>query len=285
MDPAKIKDNTVETCGVNVSILVITPTLGVSPFLDETIQSVARFAGRASHVIVAPQAAVCGLEARYPGLVVITEGDPGGGIYGALAKAISSLGSGFDWFTWINDDDRLEPGFSVVNAAAEIATGVDVIYANVRFIDKNGMYVSDVPVARSARLVRACVETGQIPFTQQGGLIRTSSYFRAGGFSADYRLAADTELFFRLIARGARTLHVDRLAASYRLVKGQLSGNTVLQHAEHDSILAKYAAKRNGPKRLLVKGIWELTHLTGRIRRIRKYGFRSMRKVMDVVAR
>ena len=170
---------------MNVSILVITPTLGVSPFLDETIQSVARFAGRASHVIVAPQAAVCGLEARYPGLVVITEGDPGGGIYGALAKAISSLGSGFDWFTWINDDDRLEPGFSVVNAAAEIATGVDVIYANVRFIDKNGMYVSDVPVARSARLVRACVETGQIPFTQQGGLIRTSSYFRAGGFSAD----------------------------------------------------------------------------------------------------
>ena len=87
-------------------LLVVTPTLGTSPWLGETVLSVAACAPGVIHVLVAPTATVPKLSLEYPGLRVIPE--PGGGMYAAIN---AGLKSSHEWSvgTYLNDDDRLVP--------------------------------------------------------------------------------------------------------------------------------------------------------------------------------
>ena len=97
-----------------MKILVITPTLGESPWLAETVASVATLAAPHEHVLVAPAATVPALAARFPGVTVTAE--PGGGMYAAINAGVAAARE-WDAFTYINDDDLLLPGFAAAVAA------------------------------------------------------------------------------------------------------------------------------------------------------------------------
>lgn len=107
-----------------MKILVVTPTLGESPWLAETVASVAALRIPGAHVLVAPEAAVGKLAARFPGVTVVPE--PGGGMYAAVNAGLAAV-QGWEAFTYINDDDLLLPGFTAVVERASHAAGTPLL--------------------------------------------------------------------------------------------------------------------------------------------------------------
>ena len=70
------------------TLLVVTPTLGESVFLEQTLASVAALPVPVLHVLSVPAAKVTLLQARYPHLKVVPDAGKAGAIYGAINAAL-----------------------------------------------------------------------------------------------------------------------------------------------------------------------------------------------------
>jgi GT2 family glycosyltransferase len=260
-------------------ILIVTPTLGNAPTLAATVSSVAAFCEEVDYIIITPKKQVQTLEKRFPGVRIVAESADSSGLYGALQTAFNGTGAQYDWVGWINDDDLLEPGFSEVISHALLRPELDLIYGRVQMIAGSGAHLMYAPMARSPWLANACAAIGQIPFTQQGGLIRRSSFEKVGGFSLNFKLGADSDLFFRLLRSGARSKCCRELVATYRITPGQLSSDRDLQLVEH----AQITEARKVPPfwRRLVRAWFMCENLPFLIGRIRRHGFRTVRAIME----
>jgi hypothetical protein len=213
--------------------LVVTPTLGNSRYLGATIESVRAVGQGIRHVLVAPPARVSEIRTRYPSLEVIAE-PVGAGLYGALNWAISTV-EGWDWFTYINDDDCLLPGFARVVADHLSIPEQRIAYADVMYRGAQGSDLGLMPTERNPRQLRAAISSGVIPLTQQGTLISRGDLASLGGFDTRFKLAADFDLWVRALAAGLSFRYYNEVAASFRLRPGQLSGNVALSWAEAEA--------------------------------------------------
>ena len=229
-------------------ILVATPTLGDSPFLDETVSSVASQSAEIIHVIAAPAEKLTTLQARYPQTRVCADYGRTGGIYGALNAALAAAPHDWEWFTYINDDDALLPGFSVV-AAREAAARprADVVYGDVELIDEHGRRLSRITTERHPAWIPALLQQGISPLMQQGMLFRRGVVERLRGFDTRYRLCADLDFWVRAYASGARFRSHRTRVAQFRLRRGQLSGNTSITEFEQSEIVARHLPQRVTP--------------------------------------
>jgi GT2 family glycosyltransferase len=263
-------------------VLIVTPTLGTSRFLPETVASIEQFRSVVDHVLVAPEGKVEVLKQEYTKSIVIAEPSSPNGLYAAIAHAISKYGHHYEWFTWINDDDRLEIGFGSVLAKIE-QNNPDLVYGNVVFIDSTDSYICDVPVARSRLLLGWCLNTGQVPFTQQGGLIRITSFKSIGGFNLQFALAADTDLFFRLLKNGATVAYANAWVASYRMIKGQLSSDAAKQQCEHKRMLTMHGCTTSVFIKFFVRIWFVMENIRQMPARIGRHRFKSIRQIMTKV--
>jgi GT2 family glycosyltransferase len=229
-------------------ILVVTPTLGDSPFLDETVSSVAAQAAEIVHFMAAPADQVARLQARFPHVHVCADQGRTGGIYGALNAGLAAAPADWDWFTYINDDDALLPGFSAM-AAREAATvePADVAYGDVELIAENGRRISRITSERRPAWIPALLQQGISPLIQQGMLFRREWVRRLRGFDARYRLCADLDFWVRAYAGGARFRAHRVRVAQFRLRRGQLSGNTSVTEAEQSQIVARHLPRTISP--------------------------------------
>ncbi|WP_442888852.1 hypothetical protein [Congregicoccus parvus] len=211
------------------STLVVTPTLGRSRWLGETVASVRTHAPWATHVLVCPAEAVERMAAAHAGVEVVVEG--GGGLYPAVRGVLDSRSWG--WATWLNDDDRFEAG---IRAPAEVASGRgEIVYGDVQYIDVESKRICRMPIA-SPRDVAAVLANGRAPFTQQGTFFARDLWVRSGGFDERWSLAADYGLWCRATADGSACLRVPEIVASFRLHRGQLSADRVSMHREMEHI-------------------------------------------------
>jgi hypothetical protein len=124
-------------------LLVVTPTLGVSTYLEDTVRGVISLKVPFLHVISCPRPIVQELQERFPHASVLADAGREAGLYGAINIALRAAGEDWDWFTYINDDDELAPDFSAV--AQRHFTRPDpepVVYGNVRVIDDSGQTIS-----------------------------------------------------------------------------------------------------------------------------------------------
>ncbi len=226
-------------------ILVVTPTLGDSPFLAETVASLAAQRVRILHVIAVPAAKVSQVQARFPHAHVCADAGRAGGIYGAInagLHAASTLGA-WDWFTYINDDDTLLPGFSTMlerHARRDTAEREGVLYGDVELIDEERRRLSRITTEPDPRWLPALLQQGISPLMQQGMLFRRAVVERIQGFDARYRLCGDLDFWLRAYINGARFRHYPLSIAQFRLRRGQLSGNTTTTEAEQDEIVARH---------------------------------------------
>ena len=97
------------------SLLLLTPTLGTSPYLDASVASVAGLGLSVHHLLVCPAGQTGVLGQRFPGRTVVADAGREGGLYGALnagLAAADALGLSWEWFTSLNDDVLLSPGFA-----------------------------------------------------------------------------------------------------------------------------------------------------------------------------
>ncbi|HET7535294.1 MAG TPA: glycosyltransferase [Candidatus Didemnitutus sp.] len=225
----------------HATLLVITPTLGESAFLDSTMASVVALGLPVIHVLAAPPARMAALRERYPHATVVKDAGRSGGIYGALNEALLATPEGWDWFTYINDDDRLLPGFrDMVQRHCAQPAPEPVTYGNVELIDESGRHLGVVTVEPNPRWIPALLQEGISPVMQQGMLFHRDCVTRLGGFDTRYRLCADLDFWLRARAAGEPFRYYDLPVAQFRLRRGQLSSNTARTILEQDSIVRRH---------------------------------------------
>ncbi|HTQ32095.1 MAG TPA: glycosyltransferase [Opitutaceae bacterium] len=224
-------------------ILVVTPTLGESRFLDKTVDSVATQPLEIMHVLSAPVERQQALQARFPHAHVVPDNGKLGGIYGALNAALTQarMSAGWDWFTYINDDDALLPGFSeVLYRHLRSAFPESVVYGDVSMIDESDRTIALVTVERNPAWIPALLQQGISPLMQQGMLFRREIVESLGGFDSRYRLCADLDFWLRARAAGAGFRYYPARVAQFRLRGGQLSADTAVTVREQEEIVRRH---------------------------------------------
>jgi glycosyltransferase involved in cell wall biosynthesis len=260
-----------------LTTLVLTPTLGVSPYLDETVRGVAALGIPTLHVISAPAGRLGELQERYPSTRVVEDAGKSGGIYGALNAGLKASPEGWEWFTYINDDDLLLPRFGeLVLRHVGQPSPEAVAYGDVELVREDGRVVSRVTNERSPAWIPALLQQGISPLMQQGMLFNRESVVRLGGFETRYRLCADLDFWLRAYAGGDRFRHYALVAARFRMRKGQLSSETSRTIREQDEIVARLLPSRI-PRALRTWARWRyrVCNLPRYLERIRSSGWRT----------
>lgn len=259
-----------------MKLLVVTPTLGRSCWLDEAVASVALAAPFARHVLVCPAETADELRRRFPGAEITVETQRG--LYAALNCGVAG-GAEVEAFTWLNDDDVFRPaGFAVGWTALGADAGIDAIFGEVDLIGGRGNPVGRLPVARCGRDLAALLARGIVPLAQPGTIIRREWWEKLGGFDASFQLAGDLDFFVRAIVAGARFEFARARVAAFRLSAGQLSKHREQGDAELRRALAPLAA---APRSLAALGRFRRDNLGVYLERLRRHGWVSMRDLYD----
>lgn len=262
-------------------VIVITPTLGRSRWLEQTVASVASIktgTGRLQHLLVAPSDQVALLAAAYPTASVTSEQGERGGLYEAINYGAHRIPD-WKWMTYLNDDDVLQPGFGrLIETAASSPT--DVIYGRVSYIDAEGQVLGAFPVESRPRRLASLMAAGIPPLTQQGTLVRRTCFERLGGFDSRYRLASDFDFWVRAVRNGFSFSYLPVEAGSFRLREGQLSTDQESVQSEMDTIVESHLPVPGRVTRALVRTGFRLRHGPEIIaRRVRTGHWRTARSI------
>lgn len=205
-------------------LLVVTPTLGESRWLAETVESVATLRLDVTHLLVAPKPRVRELAAKFSGCRVIAEADAEGGLYAAINAGLAATAE-WDAFTYINDDDVLLPDFATVVAAVR-AGGAQLAYGGVRLMAGDGRRLGAIPISPVPQMNRALYAQRIEPVYQHGTVIARTAVEAHGAFDPALRFCGDSELLARLCVRGVNAgCATRREVAAFRLRPGQLTKN------------------------------------------------------------
>jgi hypothetical protein len=258
-------------------ILVVTPTLGESPHLDQAVARVAALAAPVLHVISAPAEKLRELQGRFPRTRVVADGGRPAGLYGALNAALEAVPRGWGWFTYINDDDLLLPGFAeLAGRHGSLRDPERIAYGDVEVIREDGRVVSRVTTERNPAWIPALLQQGISPLMQQGMLFHRETVALLARFDTHYRLCADLDFWLRAYARGDRFRHYPLAVARFRIRAGQLSSDTAQTIREQDEIVARHLPVRV-PAAIRVCARWRyrVCNLPRYLGRMRSVGLRT----------
>ena len=222
-------------------ILVLTPTLGTRSTLDVTIKNVSSFGqGKCHHVLVAPENAISRLKEKYH-IDILQECADERGIYSALNHGFNELLDGYDYLTFINDDDYWLSDFS--SLIDSITTDVwDMVYARTCYVDEKGAFLTEQTSCPWFSWFGGLLKRkGIVMLTQQATLIKTSLFRRLAGFDTSYKLVADTKFWLEAsMIPDLKVKYIDKVVAAYCVQEGQLSSDANLQQTETERLLKEY---------------------------------------------
>ena len=201
----------------------------------------------------------------------VRENEPPGGLYAALNQGLGQAGE-WEWFSYINDDDRLGPDFAAL-AERHCRVGNEGVigFGRVAMIDEGGRYLYDFPSSGRMDDLPALLAEGIMPFTQQGMIAHREVWERLGGFDASYRLAGDLDFWVRAHRAGYVFRFYNLRVGEWRLRKGQLSGDYAGMAEETSRCLAGVRAEAPG------RWTRELARLRFRLRNASHYARRFWR--------
>lgn len=256
-------------------LLVVTPTLGISPWLAATVASVAGAGPQVSHVLVAPPAAMADLRARFPAVQVIAEPAGGSGMYAAINAGAAV--PGWEAITYLNDDDLLLPRFHAVRVAlSRAAPGAAAFaYGGVRLIDAAGRPLGRIPVSSRPGDHRTLYAARLEPVYQHGTVFTRAAWDRLGGCDPALRYCGDSDLLARACLLGLAARCATRApVAAFRLHAGQLSQRRVALREERAAIDARLGllAGPSTARRRLARLAFRLENLPLYLERIVRHG-------------
>lgn len=265
------------------TLLVVTPTLGDSRYLDQTVESVRAQPLTIRHVLSVPAARVAALQERYPHTVVVPDAGKAGAIYGALNAALEQALGGWEWFTYINDDDLLLPGFgTMARRHFASARGEPVTYGDVGLIDEDDHLIERITVAPDPRWIPALLQQGISPVMQQGMLFHRDTVARLRGFDLNYRLCADLDFWLRACAAGDRLRYYPVSVAQFRLRRGQISGDTTQTEREQEKIVRNlFPVRLPAWRRQATRLRYRLHNLPRYFERFRSRGIRTSYELLQ----
>lgn len=264
--------------------LVVTPTLGHSPWLPETVASVAALAVQCTHVLVAPADQVGGLKKQFPAATIVAEPAGGAGMYAAI-NAGAAVAGDWDLLTYLNDDDVLLPNFAAVaRCAAAAGDRPLIIYGGVRLIDSRGRRLGEIPISRRPAHHRALYAERLEPVYQHGTGVTRAAWAQLGGFDATLRYCGDSEFFARACVSGVPAVCASRApVAAFRLRAGQLTKNRAAMNAERARVDAMLGL-RDGPtgrERRWARWVFRLSNLPIYATRVARFGFLTFDELIE----
>lgn len=264
-------------------LLVVTPTLGTSPYLDETIRGVQALPFPIIHILSVPQSVVPTLQEKYPACRVIADAGKVGGIYGALNVAFDQTSDGWDWFTYINDDDLLGDDFSrVYREHVRQANSEPVFYGDVRLIDAQGKRLGTITTESHPAYIPALLQQGISPLNQQGMVFHRDCVKSLEGFDLRYKLCADLDFWARALAGGFHFRYYAAEVGKFRIREGQLSGNIHLTREELTQITTTHFPKMASAmekKWAFLRYRW--INLPRYLERFRRSGIKSSEEILE----
>lgn len=267
------------TSSPSFRLLVVTPTLGQSPWLADTVASVARLSFPCVHALVAPARVGAELQERFPAVTVVAE--PGGGMYAAINAGLAA-GGAWDAFTYINDDDLLLPGFAAVVDRARTREP-RVVYGGVRLINTHGRRTGSIPISPLPRLNRLLYAQRVEPVYQHGTVATRAVLDRMGPFDESLRFCGDSEFLARACVTGIPFVcATSRPVAAFRLRAGQLTKNLPAMLEEHHRLYAKLRlpAERLTWRHRAARLLFLAANSPVYVDRIRRHGFISFGEVL-----
>jgi GT2 family glycosyltransferase len=262
-------------------LLVVTPTLGVSEFLEHAVQTVTSLPFPVLHVLSVPGPVVETLQARYPHALVVKDAGKEGAIYGAINAALQAAPKDWDWFTYINDDDALAPGFAqMYSEHTARANPEPVTYGNVRLINEKGDTISFLTTERSPGFIPALLHAEISPLNQQGMLFRRDVVDALRGFDTKYRLCADLDFWARAMAAGFAFRHYPLEVGHFRIRRGQLSGDVSVTMREQNEIVRRAFPRMNKALQLIAKWRYRLLNIPRYLGRARTVGLTSSYRLL-----
>lgn len=263
-------------------LLVVTPTLNRSPYLDETIASVRNCAPDAEHILSAPSSEVEALRARYPKMKVVADKGREGGMYGAINAGIEAAESDWEWFTYINDDDLLYPGFTrMLEALQKDTNPPGFVYGVVTQIDASGTELYPIPACPWPSHLAYLFPSNVSPLSQQGMLIQRAALERVGLLDSSFKYAGDMEYWCRLYTSDVRFKFHREHVAGFRIWGSQLSKDLEPFEVEKVRIREQYFSAQNPVLFSCIKTIFRLYNSPKYIRRIRRLGWKTSDQVMS----
>jgi hypothetical protein len=266
----------------SVALLVVTPTLGLSEYLDDAVRSVTALSFPVRHVLSAPRHVLESLRQRFPHALVVEDAGKQGAIYGAINAAIGTAPPDWSWFTYINDDDLLAQDFERMFLQHLARPKPEpVTYGNVRLIDERGAGIGFLTTERTPRFIPAVLHAGISPLNQQGMLFRRDVVEALGGFDLKYRLCADLDFWARAMAAGFAFRHYPLEVGRFRLRRGQLSGNVALTRREQDEITHRAFPHMSRARRLFAKWRYRFFNLPRYFARSRTVGWKTSDQLLE----
>jgi glycosyltransferase involved in cell wall biosynthesis len=263
-------------------ILIVTPTLGTSSYLDETVRGVNALTVPFLHVFVTPAPMVASLQARYPDAMVLADAGKAAGLYGAINVALDSAGEDWQWFTYINDDDELGPDFDQMAREHFARPNPEpVVYGDVRIIDDDGKTISFLPLERDLLRIPPLLRAGISPLNQQGMLFHRSVVNELKAFDIRYRICADLDFWARALAAGYGFRNYRLEVGRFRIRRGQISGDVKLTVREQDEIARRLFPAAGGALPTAWAKLWfRLKNLRCYAARIRQVGWYSSEQLL-----
>lgn len=221
------------------------------------------------------------IQAQFPHAVVVKDAGKQGGIYGAINAAIEAAPADWAWFTYINDDDALAPGFARMFQDHTARTGAEpVTYGNVRLIDESGATISFLTTERTPGLIPAVLHAEISPLNQQGMLFRRDVVEALHGFDLQYRLCADLDFWARAMASGFAFRHYSLEVGKFRIRRGQISGDVSQTRREQDEIVRRTFPKVNPLLPTLAKWRYRFLNLPRYLARTRSVGWTTSYRLL-----
>lgn len=157
--------------------------------------------------------------------------EPDKGVYDAMNKGIEKATG--DWILFMNAGDYFYSS-SVVSDFFNNNNTYDeysVVYGDAEFRLKNIAYISEAS---------DIVDSNQyMPFSHQAAFTRTS-VAKVTKFDLEYKIAADTAFFLRLVKEGHQMKHIPKVVCSYNALEGLSADNEVKRSKEIVSLQAKW---------------------------------------------
>lgn len=171
--------------------------------------------------------------------------------------------------SWINADDRLNPG--ALQTAAKLFMAypqVEWLGGRHSYMDADGCPTATLPVKPYSRplLATGLYEGRRLFFIQQEGIFWRAGLWQrtGGGLRRDLRLAGDLELWCRFAAE-AEYLSVDTALATFRVSDRQASADLAPYYAELDRVVAPLTDRREALWAVLRDGAPDVADFMGNV--------------------
>jgi glycosyltransferase involved in cell wall biosynthesis len=181
---------------------------------------------------------------------------PPGNMYRAINLGLRQMD--MEWIAYMNSDDLVYPQSYARLLALGEQQRADAVYGDVDFVDYEGRFLFVVKVPSSTRLT-GMFRRGLMGFQPAAAIFRRSVFQELGGFDEQYRLVADYDFFYRMIASGYKLARASRPAvAAFRTHPSQLSAREATGMKDELNSVLKAQNVRSSPADLIDVLCWRL---------------------------